>query len=93
MGLAPRRLDIPVRIIVPAGGVRHRGLPSAVTRQAFHPVFPHPRGGWRGRGPRRNPRSVGGVWDRFADDRDLIGLKIALLVGLITLTAVLGRAV
>lgn len=33
------------------------------------------------------------LWRRFADDRDLVRLKIMLLVGLIVLAALLERAV
>jgi hypothetical protein len=73
--------------------MRVRRGSSVVTRKALHPFLPHPRDAWRARAPRRSRVRVGGLWDRFADDRDLIGLKIALLVSLIILTAVLERAV
>lgn len=41
-------------------------------------------------------RSTGGLrslWRRFADDRDLVRLKIMLLVGLVVLAALLERVV
>jgi hypothetical protein len=89
MGLAPGNLSISPGGVAPAGVSRRRQVPSPVTREMRRSAFTQPRRARWGRISTRNRLSVGTLWDKFADDHGLMGVKVALLGGLILLTALL----
>jgi hypothetical protein len=80
----------------PAAGPVRRPQPTSPAYGVWYVPEIGAHGAAEGSCGRRAPVARGritGWWARFADDRDLVRLKLALLAGLVILTAALERVV
>lgn len=86
-----RTVTIPVRSQIRRTRSSHRR--STIATEDWRPAGTGFLGARSERSQRRRHATLSELRGRFADDRDLIRVKLVLLAGLIALTAVLERAV